>query len=94
MKVTLTVATTVDVDPERLREKLHTEGLTATEATKVFKDKVWRILDDEYSEHGRFGDYTREIRDDIKEVAADLGVLTDSEQAAQLKVSRPQDEEG
>ena len=94
MKVTFTIATTVDVDPEKMKRVLDTEGLLATEATKILKDKVWRTLDEEFSEHGRFGDYTRDIRDDIHEVVEQIGVLTDSENTPQLKVSRPQDEAG
>lgn len=89
MRVTMTLSATFDVDPEKIRRVLDTEGLSATEATKVLKDKVWRTLDEEYSEYGRFGDYTREIRDDIKEVMSELDVLTDRPQSGQLKVSRP-----
>lgn len=91
MKVTFTISTTVDVDPEKMKEVLDTEGLLATEATKVLKDKVWRTLDEEFSESGRFNDYTRDIRDDIYEVVEQLGVLTDRAATPHLKVSRPQD---
>lgn len=94
MKVTLTVSTTIDVDPVELRNKLNTEGLTATEATKVLKDKIWRTLDEEYSERGRYGDYTREIRDDIREVVDELGVSSALGSSPQLKVSRPEEEKG
>ena len=92
MKVTFTIATVVDVDPAKVKEMLGTEGLLASESSKVLKDKVWRVLDEEFSEHGRFGDYTREIRDEIKEVVGDLGVLSDKGSTPQLKVSRPQNE--
>lgn len=92
MKVTFTVATVVDVDPQKMKEVLDTEGLLASESAKVLKDKVWRILDEKYSEFGRYGDYSREIRDDIKEVVEDLGVLTDNNSIPQVKVSRPEDE--
>ena len=88
MRVTFTLSVDVDVDPEKMKTILNTEGLLATEATKVLKDKVWRTLDEEYSEYGRFGDYSREIRDDIKEVVSDLGVLRDT--VADVNVSRPQ----
>lgn len=94
MKVTLTVSTTIDVDPVELRERLNTQGLTATEATKVLKDKIFRTLDEQYSERGRYGDYTREIRDDIREVVEELGVLSDLGSTPQLKVSRPDEEKG
>lgn len=94
MKVTFTISTTVDVDPEKMKQVLDTEGLLATEATKILKDKVWRTLDEEFSESGRFGDYTRDIRDDIHEVVEQLGVLTDRDATPHLKVSRPQDEAG
>lgn len=92
MKVTFTIATVVEVDPAKVKEMLGTEGLLASESAKVLKDKVWRILDEEYSEHGRFGDYTREVRDEIKEVVEDLGVLSDKGANPQLKVSRPQND--
>lgn len=88
MRVTFTLSVDVDVDPEKMKTILNTEGLLATEATKVLKDKVWRTLDEEYSEYGRFGDYSREIRDDIKEVVEGLGVLRDNN--ADVNVSRPQ----
>lgn len=89
MKVTFSVSIDLDVDPEKLKSNLNTEGLLATEAVKVLKDRVWRTLDEEFSEHGRFGDYTREIRDDIRDVVSELGVLTD--EMPQVNVSRPQE---
>ena len=92
MKVTFTIAAVVDVDPQKMKEVLGTEGLLASESAKVLKDKVWRVLDEEYSELGRFGDYSREIRDDIKEAVEGLGVLTDKGSTPELKVSRPPDE--
>lgn len=92
MKVSFVISTTVDVDPEKLRTVLSTEGLTAAEANKIVKNQVFKILDEEYSEHGRFGDYAREIRDDIKEVMEELGVLTDTGSTPELKVSRPENE--
>ena len=94
MKVTLTVSTTIDVDPVELREKLNTQGLTATEATKVLKDKIFRTLDEEYSENGRYGDYTREIREDIREVVDGLGVTYADGPNPTMKVSRPDEERG
>lgn len=92
MKVTFVISTTVDIDTEKLRSVLNTEGLTAAEANKVAKNQVFKILDEEYSERGRFGDYAREIRDDIREVVEELGVLSDPESNPELKVSRPDDE--
>lgn len=89
MKVTFTISTEVDVDPQKMKELLNTEGLLASESVKVLKDRVWRILDEEYSEHGRFEDYSREIRDEIKEVVGSLGVLSDKESTPKIKVSRP-----
>lgn len=89
MKVALVISVDVDVDPEKLKSNLNTEGLLATEAVKVFKDKVWRTLDEEFSEHGRYGDYTREIRDEIMEVVGELGVLSD--ERPRVNVSRPQE---
>lgn len=88
MKVTFMISVDVDVDPEKLKDNLNTEGLLATEAVKVLKDKVWRTLDEEFSEHGRYGDYTREVRDEITEVVEELGVLTD--ERSRVNVSRPQ----
>lgn len=91
MRVTFNVAVSFEVDPEKIKTALNTEGLLATEATKVLKDKVWRTLDENYSEHGRFGDYSREVRDDITEVMEGLGVLRDSNSPASLKTARPQE---
>lgn len=90
MKVRLTIETTLDVDPEKLRDQMNTEGLSASEATKVLKDRIFRDLDSGYSEYGRYGDYSREIRDEIKEVAKNLGVLSDNS-VPTLNVSRPQE---
>lgn len=91
MRVTFSISVDFEIDPQKLKENLNTEGLRSTEATKLLKDKVWRILDEEFSEMGRYGDYSREVRDDITEVITSLGVLAD-ETKPSLNVSRPQGE--
>lgn len=78
MKANFMISVSVEVDPEKLEKTLNTQGMTANEATKVLRRRVFKFLDEEYSDGGSFGEYTREIQEDIEDAVSELGLGWDN----------------
>lgn len=80
MKVTFSIFTDMEIDPGKLEEVLGTENMSLDQAKKKLRGRVYRYLDEEFTDGGFFGEYTREFALDVKEALEDLDVLMDPEE--------------
>lgn len=80
MKVTFSIFTDMEIDPGKLEEVLGTENMSLDQAKKKLRGRVYRYLDEEFTDGGLFGEYTREFALDVKEALEDLDVLMDPEE--------------
>lgn len=79
MQANFIMSLKAEVDPEKLKQKLGTEGMAADEAKKVLRRAVFRYMDEQYTEGGGLGEYTREVNEDINDAIVELGLAFDSE---------------
>lgn len=77
MKVTFSIFTDMEIDPGKLEEVLETENMSLDQAKRKLRGRVYRYLDEKFTDGGLFGEYTREFALDVKEALEDLDVLMD-----------------
>lgn len=80
MKVSFSIFADMDIDPGKLEEVLETENMSLDQAKRKLRNRVYRYLDEEFTEDGLFGEYTRNFAMDVKEALEDLDVLMDREE--------------
>lgn len=80
MKVTFSIFTDMEIDPGKLEEVLGTENMSLDQAKRKLRGRVYRYLDEEFTDGGLFGEYTREFALDVKEALEYLDVLMDPEE--------------
>lgn len=80
MQANFLISVSAEVDPEKIKEKFNTKGMTARESIKVLRRRVFEFLDQEYSGRGQFGDYTLEIQEDVEDALKELGVTLDTKE--------------
>lgn len=79
VKVTFSIFTDMEIDPKKLEKALDTGNMSLDEAKRRLRGRVYRYLDEEFTDGGLFGEYTREFALDVKEALEDLDVLIDTE---------------
>lgn len=79
MQADFIISLRAEVDPEKVKRILGTEGMNADEMRKVLRRAVFKFMDEEYTDTGEFGQYTLEVNEDLKDAIEELGLAPDSE---------------